>query len=97
LPDEIISPDNYTESIERAKEIDMPEVEIIIKGSIDEGWSEYFADLLILHALPNETILRGQLADQAALYGVLSRLSSLGLALISLRCQEDEPEPKSPS
>ncbi|MBE0699902.1 MAG: hypothetical protein IH586_23500 [Anaerolineaceae bacterium] len=73
----------------------MPQVVITIKGSIDEGWSDYFADLLIQHASSHTTILRGQLADQAALYDVLSRLSSLGLGLISVRCQDDVQGTKS--
>lgn len=67
----------------------MPQVEIVIKGSIDEDWSEYFADLSIEHAVVNETVLRGWLVDKSALYGVLSRLSSLGLTLISVHSQAD--------
>ena len=37
-----------------------------------------------------DSLLRGPIADQAALYGVLDRLRDLGVALISLRCDEVE-------
>jgi hypothetical protein len=33
-------------------------------------------------------VLSGYLPDQAALYGVLKRMSNLGLALVSLECVE---------
>ena len=35
--------------------------------------------------LPAETVLRGELADQAALHGLLDRIQSLGLELIEIR------------
>ncbi len=60
----------------------MPSVEIRVKGRIDERWSEWFADL-------DETVLSGPVVDQAALYGVLSRLRDLGLPLVSVRHLED--------
>jgi hypothetical protein len=39
---------------------------------------------------PAETVLRGAVADQAALYGLLDRIQSLGLELIEVR-QVGEP------
>jgi hypothetical protein len=42
-----------------------------------------------------DTLLRGFLPDQAALYGVIARLEALGLELVELRClagcAEDQP------
>jgi hypothetical protein len=35
-----------------------------------------------------DTLLRGGLEDQAALYGVIARLEALGLELVELRCLE---------
>ena len=32
----------------------------------------------------NETILSGQVVDQAALYGILNQIQSLGLTLLSV-------------
>ncbi len=67
----------------------MPSVEIRVKGRIDERWSEWFADLAITHTDQDETVLSGAVVDQAALYGVLSRLRDLGLPLVSVRHLED--------
>jgi len=60
-------------------------VEITVKGRIDESWSEWLADLTIIHNERGETVLAGSIADQAALYGVLARLRDLGLHLVSVR------------
>ncbi len=38
---------------------------------------------------PAETVLRGELGDQAALHGVLARIAGLGLELIELRQTRD--------
>lgn len=37
----------------------------------------------------DETILRGKLPDMAAVYGVISRLGSLVIPLISVSCFEE--------
>jgi hypothetical protein len=42
---------------------------------------------------PVETILRGQLADQAALHGLLAQIERLGLELIEVRRVGDRREP----
>ncbi|HKZ85922.1 MAG TPA: hypothetical protein VJ793_19980 [Anaerolineae bacterium] len=68
----------------------MQHVEIRVKGRIDERWSEWFADLTLTHAEGNETVLTGQVVDQATLYGLLTRLRDLGLQLISVSCDEQE-------
>ncbi len=34
----------------------------------------------------DDTLLRGVLSDQAALYGVIARLETLGLELVEIRC-----------
>lgn len=60
-------------------------VEIRIKGRIDQQWSEWFEDLTITHTEQGETLLTGEVADQAALYGLLAKLRDLGLALLSVK------------
>lgn len=62
----------------------MESIEIRVKGKIDENWSGWFAGLTITHTGQGETILTGQVVDQAALYGLLSRLRDLGLPLVSV-------------
>jgi hypothetical protein len=61
----------------------MEQVEIRIKGQIDKNWSDWLNGLSIAHE-QNNTVLKGLLADQSALYGVLFQLSGLGIQLISL-------------
>jgi hypothetical protein len=58
--------------------------EIKIKGRLDAGWSEWFADMTLTHLEGDETLLSGSLIDQAALHGVLERIRDLNLTLISV-------------
>jgi hypothetical protein len=67
----------------------MSKVEIRIKGQIDPHWSTWFDDLAVEYTDQDETILRGTVADQGALYGLLARLRDLGLQLLSVICKED--------
>lgn len=62
----------------------MQKVEIRVKGQMDEHWSEWFQDFEILASEENETILSGEVKDQAALYGLIAKMRDLGLALISV-------------
>lgn len=62
----------------------MPSIAIRIQGEIDENWSGWFEDLTITHPTPGETLLSGEVADQAALYGLIAKLRDLGLSLISV-------------
>jgi hypothetical protein len=62
----------------------MRSIEIRVKGKIDENWSDWFEGLTIMHTDQGETILTGPVVDQAALYGLLSRLRDLGLPLVSV-------------
>jgi hypothetical protein len=58
--------------------------EIRISGHLDARWSARF-DGLTLALDPNgTTVIRGVLADQAALHGVLHKLRDIGLPLISV-------------
>jgi hypothetical protein len=70
----------------------MIQVEIHIKGTIEAQWSEWFGGLTISPSDPNETILSGQVLDEAALYGIISRLRDLGLKLTSLISEEIQEE-----
>ncbi len=64
----------------------MYQTEIHIRGRLNPSWEDWFEGLTLQEGPQNETILRGELPDMAAVYGVISRLSSLVITLISVDC-----------
>jgi hypothetical protein len=58
--------------------------EIRIGGVLDGRWAAWFEGLQVT-SNGGETVISGQLADQAALHGLLTRVRDLGLCLISVR------------
>lgn len=62
----------------------MQQVEIRVKGQIDERWSEWLEGLTITHSAEGETVLVGSVLDPSALYGLIARLRDLGLPLLSV-------------
>jgi hypothetical protein len=59
--------------------------EIRVQGRLGADWSSWF-DGLTVQNLPNgETILRGPVANQAALHGILVKVRNLGLPLVSVQ------------
>jgi hypothetical protein len=66
----------------------MQDVEIIIKGRIDSHWSEWLGGLQIAHIGQDQSRLSGSIADQATLYGVLTKLRDLDLKLVSVKLTE---------
>ena len=58
--------------------------EIRIQGRLDDRWSTWLDDLDLSHADDGTTVLRGPVADQAALHGLLHKLRDLGLPLLSV-------------
>jgi hypothetical protein len=66
----------------------MLHVEIRVRGCINRRWSDWLDKLTITHTGQDETVLAGSIADQAALYGLLSKLRDLGLSLSSVHCTE---------
>ena len=62
--------------------------QIKVPGHLDESWSDWAEGMTITVEKggngPSVTTLTGTVADQAALQGVLRRLYSLGIPLVSL-------------
>ena len=65
----------------------MLDVEIRIKGRIDEDWSEWLGGLIVIPTEGGETHLVGQVRDQAMLRGLLNELADLGLELVSVNTE----------
>ena len=72
--------------------MDTPHIyEIRVEGHLTDRWSDWFGGLTIRNEANCQTALTGLLSDQAALFGVLSRVHNLNLILISvLRLPNEE-------
>ena len=58
--------------------------ELRIEGHLAEHWSTWFDGLTLTHADDGTTILRGPVADQAELHGLISKVNDLGATLLSV-------------
>ena len=67
--------------------------QIKVPGHLDDSWSDWAEGMTITVESEGEdppvTTLTGTV-DQAALHGLLRRLYSLGLPLVSVNCVEDD-------
>ncbi len=61
--------------------------QIHINGHLDDRWLSWFEGYVISQQPNGETLIIGEVTDQAALFGILNRIRDLGLELISVqRC-----------
>ena len=58
--------------------------EIRIQGRLAERWSSWFDGMEIAAADDGSTLIRGAVADQAALHGLIQKVRDLGLPLLSV-------------
>ncbi len=64
---------------------------IRVKGHLSSRWSDWFDGFTITNCEDGEALLSGIILDQAALYGLLNKISNLGLPLLSVnRLQREE-------
>jgi hypothetical protein len=81
MPDEQSSPQQLQE----------PKIYVIrIQGHLGSEWEEYFGGMTVRQEDNGDTLLTGPIVDQAALYGLLSRLRDLGLCLQSINCLDTD-------
>ncbi len=71
--------------------LDQPAVyQIKVQGRLDQTWADWLDNLAIAYETSTNagpvTSLTGPITDQAALHGLLYRIYSLGLPLLSLNC-----------
>ncbi len=64
--------------------MNMKQIEIRIRGRIDDSWSKWFGNLKITCPRTNETVIFGPVQDDAEVFGLLSRLRDLGLPLLAV-------------
>ncbi len=58
--------------------------EIRFQGHLDPKWAPWFDGFTLDPQADGVTVLRGSVADQAALHGLLARLRDLGLPLLGV-------------
>ena len=63
--------------------------EIRVDGVLDRRWTAWFEGLEV-DSDGSQTILSGEVADQAALHGLLNKVCDLGLVLISVHRSDPE-------
>jgi hypothetical protein len=59
--------------------------EICVESHLPAQWADWFDGLAISHTEDGATMLRGAVADQAALFSLLRKVRDLGLVLVSVR------------
>jgi hypothetical protein len=69
--------------------------EIRIRGRVSEQTASAFEGLAV-EVRPVETVLHGDICDQAALHGLLDRVADLGLELIEVRRLPEVPPTSTP-
>ncbi len=57
---------------------------IRVKGHLSSQWSDWFEGFIITNSEDGEALLSGTIVDQADLYGLLNKISTLGLPLLSI-------------
>ena len=62
----------------------MQQVEIRVKGYLEDHWSEWFQGFELKLSRKGETIMVGEVKDQADLYGLIAKLRDLGLTLMGV-------------
>ena len=70
----------------------MPVYQIRIKEQLGQHWSAWFGGLTITTEANGETVLTGEVVDQAALHGLLSKVRDLQVTLLSVyTIEKDSP------
>lgn len=61
-----------------------PKYVIRIRGHFDPSWAAWFDDFSVTCEPNGDTLLTGFIRDQPALYGLINRLQSIGITLLSV-------------
>lgn len=67
--------------------------EVRLTGHLGAHWAAWFDGLTVRRESDGTTVISGQVADQAALHGLLQRVRDLGLPLVSVtQVEADQPD-----
>jgi len=67
--------------------------EVRLTGHLETHWAAWFDGLTVRRESDGTTVISGQVADQAALHGLLQRVRDLGLPLVSVtQVEADQPD-----
>ena len=66
---------------------------IKVQGHLDKKWKDWFEGMDIIYEGDN-TILSGNVKDEAFIHGILNRIRDLNLKLISVNPAEEEHDKK---
>jgi hypothetical protein len=64
---------------------------IRLQGHLSDRWASWFGDVTIGLDADGTTVLTSPATDQAALYGLLKKVRSLGLPLLAVHRVEPNP------
>lgn len=74
-----------TGSTASKQSLDEPAIyEFRVRQSLSDQWAAWFDGLDLVHDDDGNTLLKGTIADQAALHGVLTKIRDLNLVLLSV-------------
>lgn len=69
----------------RSRRADAPAAyELRVEGHLEDRWTAWFDGLTITQEDDGTTSLRGLIADQAELYGLVAKVRDLGVSLVSV-------------
>ena len=60
--------------------------QIRVQGHLSDSWASRLGGLSLQRVDSGDTLLHGELPDQAALHGVLMVIRDLGLTLVEVKC-----------
>ena len=63
---------------------------IVLRGRLDERYESAF-DGMVLEPGRDQTVLAGEIRDQAHLYGLLDRLRDFGIDLVAVEPADSQP------
>jgi hypothetical protein len=67
--------------------------ELRLSRHLDDHWAEWFGNLALTRESDGTTTLRGPVADQAALHGLLTKVRDIGVTLISVHTIDEPTDP----